>query len=223
MKATFALALACLLLADGALAGGLLKKYQPPRQGRRLAASDELLVITTVAFGDNVVACKVWDPDTMTWDWPSNPTEFTAAGKAQPPAADVKKLSSLICSDPEAAGDQIRTAVQAGGSQAQAAVYAIFTADCPSEDAASEAYGAAIDAVNSGDPDKVDAVSSWFTNFAKAADEVGIPVCMSLAVVDTSTAEPKETRDFHATGPAPAAKKSSRKASPAASKTAGRR
>lgn len=63
------------------------QKYQPPRQGRRLSAtkkakgssspSSELLVITTVAYGDNVVACKVWDPDTMTWDWPSNPPEFS--------------------------------------------------------------------------------------------------------------------------------------------------
>lgn len=30
---------------------------------------------------------------------------------------------------------------------------------------------------------------SWFKSFAEAADQVGIPVCMSLAIVDTSTAE----------------------------------
>lgn len=140
-----------------------------------------------------------WQPDTLTWEWPSNPTEFSecrwgwvqaqvlswrgaashqslslhaspicfpflsetdlplcpalprpapprpaaaaASGKAQPPAADVQKLTSAICSDPEAAGEQIRTAVQAGGAQAQAAVYAIFAADCPDEAAAGDAYG----------------------------------------------------------------------------------
>ena len=53
----------------------------------------------------------------------------------------MQKLTSAICSDPEAAGEQIRTAVQAGGSQAQAAVYAIFAADCPDEAAAGDAYG----------------------------------------------------------------------------------
>lgn len=73
---------------------------------------------------------------------PLSPPSTAAAGKTQPPAADVQKLTSLICSDPESAGDQIRTAVQAGGSQAQVAVYALFTADCASEDAASDAYGA---------------------------------------------------------------------------------
>ena len=36
-----------------------LQKYQPPRQGRRLSATGEQMVITTVAFGDSVVACKV--------------------------------------------------------------------------------------------------------------------------------------------------------------------
>ena len=64
-----------------------------------------------------------------------------ATGKTQPPAAEVQKLTSLICSDPEKAGDQIRNAVQAGSSQAQVAVYAIFSADCPDEEAASTAYG----------------------------------------------------------------------------------
>ncbi|KAI7836624.1 hypothetical protein COHA_009509 [Chlorella ohadii] len=204
----------------------LMQKYH----GRRLSAakgssssSGDLLVITTVAFGDQVVACKEWDPDTMTWDWPSNPTEFTATGKTQPPAAEVQKLTSLICSDPEKAGDQIRTAVQAGGSQAQVAVYAIFSADCPDEEAASTAYGAAIDVVNTGDPANVDAVGSWFANFAKAADEVGIPVCMSLAVVDTATAEAQQKKDYHSSGPAPSAsKKGSRKAG-SASRAAGRR
>ena len=44
---------------------------------------------------------------------------------------------------------------------------------------------------------------SWFTNFAKAADEVGVPVCMSLALVDPKTGAAADTRDFHVTGPAP--------------------
>ncbi len=42
-----------------------------------------------------------------------------AAGKTVPPSADVQKLTSLICSDPEAAGDQIRTDVDKGGAGAQ--------------------------------------------------------------------------------------------------------
>lgn len=42
---------------------------------------------------------------------------------------------------------------------------------------------------------------SWMANFAKAADEVGIPVCLSLALVDPATGEATETRDFHVTGP----------------------
>ncbi|KAI7839447.1 hypothetical protein COHA_006848 [Chlorella ohadii] len=223
MKAALALAFACLLLANGVLGTGGLNKYQP-RQGRRLSSlsrhssvdaykssgrkmlallpglggsssgssgssspsgssgstkssgtsgssgssknASDLVLTTTVAFGDSVVACK--------------------------------KLTSAICSDPEAAGEQIRTAVQAGGSQAQAAVYAIFAADCPDEAAAGDAYGAAIDAVNDGDASKIDQVSSWLSNFAEAADAVGIPVCMSVAVVDMATDEATQTRDFHA-------------------------
>ena len=53
----------------------------------------------------------------------------------------MQKLTSLICSDPEAAGDQIRSGVQAGGARAQAAVYAIFAADCGDEEAPGDAYG----------------------------------------------------------------------------------
>ena len=111
-----------------------------------------------------------WQPDTLEFDWPSNPTEYcefdgacaahlmgglalvymqgntaqgpaaastracsvspssacppnrtpaAAAGKTVPPSADVQKLTALICSDPEAAGDQIRTAVDKGGAGAQ--------------------------------------------------------------------------------------------------------
>ena len=51
---------------------------------------------------------------------------------------------------------------------------------------------------------------SWLENFAKAADEVGVPVCMSLAVVDMTTDEAVETRDFHATGPVPKSAKAPR-------------
>ena len=39
---------------------------------------------------------------------------------------------------------------------------------------------------------------SWLSNFAEAADAVGIPVCMSVAVVDMATDEATQTRDFHA-------------------------
>lgn len=53
---------------------------------------------------------------------------------------------------------------------------------------------------------------SWLENFAAAADAVGIPVCMTVAVVDMTTDEAVETRDFHATGPAPGASGKSSKA-----------
>lgn len=68
-----------------------------------------------------------------------SPPFAAATGSTVPPAADVEKLTNFICSDPKAAGDEIRTAVQAGGSQAQTAFFAIFAADC--EDKADEAYG----------------------------------------------------------------------------------
>lgn len=83
---------------------------------------------------------KPTDPAPPLPDPPTLP-RAAATGKTQPPAAEVQKLTSLICSDPEKAGDQIRNAVQAGSSQAQVAVYAIFSADCPDEEAASTAYG----------------------------------------------------------------------------------
>lgn len=69
------------------------------------------------------------------------PPHAAAAGSTVPPAADVEKLTTLICSDPEAAGKQILSAVQAGGSKAQVAVFAIFSADCDNEDAPGNAYG----------------------------------------------------------------------------------
>ncbi|PRW58962.1 Pyruvate phosphate dikinase,PEP pyruvate-binding [Chlorella sorokiniana] len=120
-----------------------------------------------------------------------------AAGKTVPPSADVQKLTSLICSDPEAAGDQIRTTVQNGGADAQTAVFALFAADCKDEEATSDAF-AIIDAVNTGDPADIDTVSSWFTNFVEAADAVAIPVCLSLAVVDSDTGRASDQRFFHA-------------------------
>lgn len=69
------------------------------------------------------------------------PPHAAAAGSTVPPAADVEKLTTLICSDPEAAGKQILSAVQAGGSKAQVAVFAIFSADCDNEEAPGDAYG----------------------------------------------------------------------------------
>lgn len=51
---------------------------------------------------------------------------------------------------------------------------------------------------------------SWFTNFAAAADQVGIPVCLSLALVDMGTQEAVEERTFHVTGPPRGASKGSK-------------
>lgn len=117
-----------------------------------------------------------WLPDSLEWDWPNNPVEYSEApaawlsivrtahecssGEAQcwmgklgddqcqhpgaccqplprmcptprsaaangttvPPKSDVQKLTALICSDTEAAGEQIRTDVQKGGKAAQVGV-----------------------------------------------------------------------------------------------------
>ncbi|KAI7841828.1 hypothetical protein COHA_004357 [Chlorella ohadii] len=111
----------------------------------------------------SILVVQEWQPDTLEFDWPSNPTEYTAAGKTVPPSADVQKLTSLICSDPEAAGDQIRTDVDKGGAGAQAAVFSIFAADCDDEEAPADAFDTIKDAVTSGDPADIDAVSRWVT------------------------------------------------------------
>lgn len=37
----------------------------------------------------------------------------------------------------------------------------------------------------------------WFSNFVAAADAVGIPVCVGLALVDPATGEALEEREFH--------------------------
>lgn len=50
---------------------------------------------------------------------------------------------------------------------------------------------------------------SWFTNLAKAADAVGIPLCASLAVVDLATGEVVQSQDFHTGEELPPIKKSS--------------
>jgi hypothetical protein len=71
----------------------------------------------------------------------------------------LQAFSLLICQDPRAAGNQLRDAVQAGGQQAQTAVYSLLNADCPDDSASSQAYSAAIDSVNSGDPADLQAVS----------------------------------------------------------------
>ena len=50
------------------------------------------------------------------------PRSAAANGTTVPSKADVQKLTDLICSDPEAAGDQIRTSVEKGGKAAQVGV-----------------------------------------------------------------------------------------------------
>lgn len=168
--------------------GGNATAPPPPRTagGTKKAPADQQVVTTTIAFGSQVVACKEWQPDSLSWDWPASPTEYGercgisacgpqalkppqpaspdnapphpapapagASGSSQPPAAQVRKLAALVCSDPEAAGAQLLSAVEGGGAAAQAAVFALFQADCPDDAAASDAYGAAIDAKNDGDP-----------------------------------------------------------------------
>lgn len=38
---------------------------------------------------------------------------------------------------------------------------------------------------------------SWLANLAAAADAVGVPLCVSLAVVDPSTGEASNSKEFH--------------------------
>ena len=63
-------------------------------------------------------ACSPAWPTTLKHASHTHPSA-AAAGKTVPPSADVKQVTALICSDPEAAGDQIRTAVDKGGAAAQ--------------------------------------------------------------------------------------------------------
>ncbi len=49
-----------------------------------------------------------------------------AGGSEKPDPTAVQTFVQQICSNPQAAGQQFRTAVQAGGSQAQVAVLALF-------------------------------------------------------------------------------------------------
>lgn len=53
-----------------------------------------------------------------------------AKGKTVPPVADLKKVESQICSDPQSAAKQLTKALQAGGAQAQLWVCSLMNANC---------------------------------------------------------------------------------------------
>lgn len=57
---------------------------------------------------------------------PQNVPAADASGSEKPDPAAVQALVQQICSDPQAAGERFKTAVQAGGSQAQVAALALF-------------------------------------------------------------------------------------------------
>lgn len=63
-----------------------------------------------------------------------------AKGKTVPPAADVKRVESQICSDPRSAAKELTKAIQAGGSHAQLWVYSLFDADCTDPSAVADTY-----------------------------------------------------------------------------------
>ncbi|KAL4458821.1 hypothetical protein ABPG75_013686 [Micractinium tetrahymenae] len=121
--------------------------------------------------GGILVACQAYDPD--------------ASGTEKPDPAAVQKLVEQICSSPEAAGQQIKTAIQAGGSQAQVAALALFQeASCSDKRATDTAYLAAVDAVNTGKASDLAATQQFFTQMISAANAVGVPMCLTIVAVD---------------------------------------
>ncbi|EFN53370.1 hypothetical protein CHLNCDRAFT_137132 [Chlorella variabilis] len=211
MRAAGALALAlaaCAVLPAHAAQGRSLNQV-PERQRAGVldpsTAAEEPILTTAISVGEETTACQTFSPYTLEWGYSRSAVDYGANGTSQPDLSDVQALIARICRSPAAAGSRIMSAVQAGGPEAQSAVYALLNADCPDVlDAGSETYSAAIDAVTSGDPADLPAVAEWFTNLAEAADAVGIPLCASAAVIDPTTGELLQEEFFHtgAAGPA---------------------
>ncbi|KAI3436116.1 hypothetical protein D9Q98_002174 [Chlorella vulgaris] len=205
-RATLAL-IACVLVAAAAIVDGRKLEQWVPVAGGTSGPT----LRTTVNIGFTQVPCLAFSPLVQDWTTSNSPTLYTATGNTRPPFNETEDLISRICQDPLAAGTDIASAVQAGGQEAQTALVALLSADCPPNNEAGPAsYSAAIDQVNpSGDPADLDEVSSWFTNLAAAADDVGVPLCASIAVVDP-TGGVVEAHTFHTSGiAAPAAESGS--------------
>ena len=51
-----------------------------PSSGKAGGKASSDVVTTSIAYGTRVVACKEWDPDTASWDFPDKPTEYSEWG-----------------------------------------------------------------------------------------------------------------------------------------------
>ncbi|KAL4435928.1 hypothetical protein ABPG77_000690 [Micractinium sp. CCAP 211/92] len=195
------LAFACLMLAHGALAGN---NSQGGRT-RKLLASQPSAVPPTASVHtilslalNGSAACEMWSEEFGSWGMPSGAKQYVAKGKTVPPAADLKKVESQICSDPKSAAKQLTKSLQVGGAQAQLWVYSLMNANCTDSSGPVDTYEySSIDAVNPGDPSDLAATKAYFTAFAKAADVVGTPLCFSVALVDGATGKVLEQSTHH--------------------------
>ncbi|KAL4435929.1 hypothetical protein ABPG77_000691 [Micractinium sp. CCAP 211/92] len=147
-------------------------------------------------YGSVVTTCRTYN--TSVGDWIRGKTRYDAKGSAIPSTSAVTTLKSLICSDQRAAAKQILSAVEAGGSQAQVAVYALLNADCPSSGSGTASpVSKTCEGRGIGDPADLAATKAFFTAFAKAADAVGIPVCATVALVDDASGSVLEQTQYH--------------------------
>ncbi|PSC76273.1 hypothetical protein C2E20_0687 [Micractinium conductrix] len=141
-------------------------------------------LVSYLSFGGLVASCRKFDPEVEEWVRDPASPKYDAAGDTQPPTGAVTNFTDTVCNEPRDAAKQLLSAFEAGGSQAQVAVYALLNADCADADAVSLAYGYANEAINSGSPDDYPSLKAWFQNMVTAADATGLPVCISLAVYD---------------------------------------
>ncbi|PSC76728.1 selenate reductase [Micractinium conductrix] len=216
---SLALALACLLLAGSAAAAGsgnsLILKYRrgdalqlrqhadlkTPKAPAAPAATDGNATgdwLTTFSMwaeeGENGTTCQTFEPG-YGWDYADPTIEYDAAGGFKPKPEDVRAVECKLCVDVTEGGEAFRQAVLRGGADAALYVHTLFAARC--EDAAHASWQAAIDAVNTGDPADLAATKEFMAKFVGAANWAGVPVCMSWALVDTSTDTPVQQAEYH--------------------------
>ncbi|PSC77051.1 carotenoid oxygenase [Micractinium conductrix] len=155
-------------------------------------------VKTSTALGGIATTCDKYDPGTG--EWARDPSvRYDASGGSTPDAQAVSKLVQTICNGTaREAGKQVLDGIQAGGSQADVAVAALFQ-QAPSQcsNAGDDAYVTAADAVNTGAVADLQATQAFFTNLVAAANSVGLPMCMSIAVLDKEGKTVLDSFEYH--------------------------
>ncbi|KAL4458857.1 hypothetical protein ABPG75_013722 [Micractinium tetrahymenae] len=130
-------------------------------------------------FGTLTAMCPTFDPKTEDWGTARTP-KYDAKGSATPDNATTTQFGALICSDPRTAAKQFMQMVGAGGTQAQAAVYAyleLATPDPSCKANVNKFYNYFTSLVTGdGDPAQLQSARDFFSNFVEAADAVGIPI-----------------------------------------------